>query len=242
MRARRVTQHSLAADAEALLDLARGKSAVEHDRATGKMFLTRSLPDEEVVESAAARVRPILLNSEPVHWGKALKAISFLGRGKDGFDDAAISHLKEVWKRVQPGEGAARAYTILRQEKPDEAIFAATDNVLGLSWFYGDVIHADADRRAAAVAFGINERYCAAVMLVAISMVTTKMTLNLILKLRQEGILDLRDALFEEDVVVTETEVRQETEMYVAPVGTPLPTGPFSGTPEGFEPFNPDAI
>jgi hypothetical protein len=242
LRARRVAQHSLAADPEVLLDLAKGKSTLEHEHATGKKFLTRSLPEEEVVESAAARVRPILLSSEPVHWGKALKAISFLGRGKNGFDDEAVRDLKEVWKRVQPGEGAARAYTLLRQGKPDEAVVAATDNVLGLSWFYGDVVHADTDRRAAGVAFGINERYRAAVMLVAIAMVTTKMTLNLILKMRKDGILDMPDGPFEEDVVVSETEVRQETEFFVGPVGTPLPTSPFSGSPEGFEPFNPDEV
>jgi hypothetical protein len=242
LRARRVVAHSLANDPEALLALARGSMTLEYDRATGKQFLTRQMPEEEVVESAAARVRPILLVSETVHWGRTLKALSYLCRGKSDIAVGAVSGLRDIWKRVQPAEGAARAYYVQVQKHPDVDATAATDNELGLAWFYGDVVHADVSRRLSGEAFGINERYRAAVMLVAIAMVTTKMTLNLILRLQAEGVLELSESIFTEDVTVTDTEGRQEVEAFVGDPDTPLPDGPLGGIPEGFAAFDPDKI
>jgi hypothetical protein len=242
LRARRVAQHSLAADLKALLALAQGSMTLEFDHSTGKQFLTRPVPDEETTESAAARVRPILLNSEPVYWGKTLKALSFLGRGKPNFRDEAIRDLREVWKKVQPPAGKARAYYVQVQKEDAPEPTAATDNALGLAWFYGDVVHADLLRRAEGDAFGINERYRAAAMLVAIAMVSTIMTLNLIIKLRAEGILELSEDVFTEDVIVSNLQERQETEVFVGEAGTPLPDGPLGGIPQGFEAFHPDKI
>jgi hypothetical protein len=242
LRARRVVAHSLAEDPETLLSLARGSMTLEYDRATGKQFLTRQMPEEEVLESAAARVRPILLASEPVHWGRTLKALSYLCRGKSDVSGDAFSDLRDIWKRVQPAEGAARAYYVQVQKHSDLDATAATDNELGLAWFYGDVVHADVSRRLSGEAFGINERYRAAGMLVAIAMVSTKMTLNLILKLQAEGVLELSDSIFTEEVTVTDTEGRQEVEAFVGEPGTPLPDGPLGGIPEGFAVFDPDKI
>ena len=68
------------------------------------------------------------------------------------------------------------------------------------------------------------------------------MTLNLIIKLRVEGILELSEDVFTEDVVVRNLQERQETEVFMGDVGTPLPDGSIGGIPEGFEPFHPDKI
>lgn len=242
LRARRVAQHSLAADQKALLALAQGSMTLEFDHSTGKQFLTRPVPDEETTESAAARVRPILLNSEPVYWGETLKALSYLGHGKLDFSDEAVRDLREIWKKVQPPAGKARAYYVQVQKEDAPKPTAATDNALGLAWFYGDVVHADLLRRAEGDAFGINERYRAAAMLVAIAVVSTIMTLNLIIKLKAEGILELSEEVFTEDVVVRDLQERQETKVFMGDFGTPLPDGPLGGVPEGFEAFHPDNI
>jgi hypothetical protein len=57
-------------------------------------------------------------------------------------------------------------------------------------------VHADVLPRADGEAFRINERYRAAAMLVATAMVSTAMTLNFIMKLKAEGILELSKDVF----------------------------------------------
>ncbi|MET7534256.1 hypothetical protein [Streptomyces goshikiensis] len=72
VRARRVEEHSLAADWDALVDLTRMKIEVRRF-ANGEVRIRHELPPEEVVESAAARIRPILLETEDCFHMKALR-------------------------------------------------------------------------------------------------------------------------------------------------------------------------
>lgn len=241
IRARRIEAHSLASDLAALKAYASGNMTLELDREAGKQYLSQTLPPEEVVESAAARVRPLILQEDPVYWAKALKAIGFLTREYESNIGEILSHLKAYWQSVNPKPGEARGYVLLLKSASDEDTSSIIDSDLGMSWFYGDVVHADRKRREAGAKFGIDERYRAAVMLVSGNMMCAKMTLDFIRTLQKEELVDLPEDAFTEDVVVSKTHFRTETTAYVGDVGTPMPTDISDDFPEGFEPFDPKA-
>ena len=74
LRARRILAHSMCADEDALTNLADGASWYA-TRKDGVESLRRVLPNEEILESLAARVRPLLLKRDPVHYGYVLNAL-----------------------------------------------------------------------------------------------------------------------------------------------------------------------
>ena len=77
-RARRVQSHSLVRDREELQAHAQGHLTGQMDM-TGQMTLVRRLPaDEEVFESLAARLRPLTLKTELVHYSAVLDAVECL--------------------------------------------------------------------------------------------------------------------------------------------------------------------
>lgn len=91
-----------------------------------------------------------------------------------------------------------------------------SDNALAFSWIYGDVVHADTERREEGQVFGVEERYRAAVPVVVRLMMLAMVTLTITERLNADGMLpDLGD-VFEEDVVVTETEIAVNTQVFVA--------------------------
>ncbi len=74
LRARRVLAHSLWANEFDLRFLADGAWIAR--RKDGAVSLERRLPNEEVLESLAARVRPLTLKNDRIHHGDVLKALS----------------------------------------------------------------------------------------------------------------------------------------------------------------------
>lgn len=77
VRARRVEVHSLAADKQRLMARARGTIQVTFEAESGKAAMSWDLPDEEVLDSLAARCRPFLLNGDPVYHAKVTNALGF---------------------------------------------------------------------------------------------------------------------------------------------------------------------
>src|SRR4051794_21714323 len=77
LRARRIAEHSLLRDQGAMAAVARStfEVGVHPD---GTATLRRRLLPEEPMESLAARVRPVLLKEDPVHYAKVLKAVGGL--------------------------------------------------------------------------------------------------------------------------------------------------------------------
>lgn len=75
LRARRIAAHSLARDREELAALSQlkfdGQLSLD-----GTMTFRRTLPDEEIFESLAARLRPLLVPGETVFHKKVFKAFS----------------------------------------------------------------------------------------------------------------------------------------------------------------------
>lgn len=226
LRARRVRAHSLASDPDALESLTNPKWNMVVDQRTGTATVTRHLPPEELVESLAARVRPLILQRDPVHYGKVLNALGLLLRGNADAAEALayVKWLRRRWSDINSDSDEIRAYSIQKGRVDGEGPTSdISDNSLAFAWFYGDVVHADAARRNAARDFNVVDRFEAAVHVVARIAWLAHATLNFIEQLRDAGHLETNGWVFDEDVVVGVTEITQEANVFIAPVDTPQP-------------------
>lgn len=242
LRARRIRAHSLAQDAKLLMALQHPRFTVHMDAATGATRITTALPPEEQVESAAARVRPLILNGEDTYHGTVMKALGYFVKdaGLTGDITGTLAALKQQWAQIDP-HGKEGGHYEVRVKKGDEAESRINDNALAFSWIYGDVVHADSDRREEGRVFGVEERYAAAVPVVVKLMTLAMVTLTTVEWLNANGAFpDLGD-VFEEAVVFTEQEIAVETKVFVAPYDKDgkLPNLPEMGADygEGWLPF-----
>lgn len=200
IRARRVAEHSLhTEDKSTLVKLASVPMSLTLYE-DGKTQLVRTLPPEEAIESAAARVRPLILESEPVHYAKVLAALGYLVRDiQMPRVQELLDVLKKEWKATHDG-AVVRAYSV------ETGGASVSDVELAYAWIYGDVVHADPLRIEKTDEHGVEERYKAAAPLVAHLMINTISTLNLVAELVRLGHLNLPGNPFDKQVTVKTTE------------------------------------
>ncbi|GGV91772.1 hypothetical protein GCM10010228_82920 [Streptomyces massasporeus] len=236
VRARRVEEHSLASDWDALVELTRMKiNARVHN---GEVRIRYELPPEEVVESAAARLRPILLEQEDCFHMKALSALGYICRAAPQ-DAGWIRAARAEWRtRVSPSTRGESGYWIMVSNTATGKQCDLDAHGLAMAWIYGDVVHHDPERRREGDAFGLRDRFRAAVPLVAWVMVGTIELLNYIRVLNEGGLLQLRQEVFGEQVALKSTVWEEPAEMYYAPVGAEAPSLASSPMPEGWLPLN----
>ncbi|MFI9643738.1 hypothetical protein ACIG87_27400 [Micromonospora sp. NPDC051925] len=220
LRALRVESHSLATDRVALHRLSQLSITVQVNYTNGTATWIQECPPEEQVESAAARVRPLILNEDPTYYAKFFKAAGYFLKAAEAPEVVMkeLRGLKQEWAEIQPKGQGVRGYYVEQSTVGSQQSHRATDNVLGFAWIYGDVVHHDADRLAQTRVFGVKERFRAAVPLVARIMVLTIATLNFARLLHREGLIPLDDGIFETPVIVTETTFRQEGQVYLGEV------------------------
>lgn len=104
LRARRIRAHSLAKDAKLLTKLQNPQMKITHNPATGETKVSMELPPEEQVESAAARVRPLILNREDTYHAKVMNALMYFGQ-KAKLSDTGMETLREMkrqWAATNP--------------------------------------------------------------------------------------------------------------------------------------------
>lgn len=170
VRARRVKAHSLVRDVAGLKELAavRFKFVVD-DLASGQGRRFAELADEEAIESLAARVRPVILEREPVHWAVVVKALRRLAHLRDDqVVQEELKRLKAAWKESDPSQGKGRFFYLQVGPADGSGLHTTRDDAdLALGWVYGDLVHADAARRADLEQFGITSRFGAAITHVA---------------------------------------------------------------------------
>ncbi len=187
------------------------------DPATGETKVLLDLPPEEQVESAAARVRPLILNDEDTYHAKVMNALLYFGQ-KASLPETDMSTLREwkkEWAKINP-RGKSLGYYEVRVQQQGQAETRISDNALAFSWIYGDVVHADPARREEGQAFGVEERFRAAIPVIVRLMTVAMVTLTLTEQLRARGVLpDLGD-VFDEAVVVPDEPRELETRVYVA--------------------------
>ncbi|MFC9431671.1 hypothetical protein [Streptomyces sp. NPDC056987] len=232
VRARRVAEHSLAQDWDALVALTNPTIGVRFDN--GEMRIRHELPPEEVVESAAARIRPIILEKEDCFHMKALKALGYACRALPREAEWVRAARAEWGRRVAPSTPADAAYRVLVSNSGTGEEHDLDAHRLAMAWIYGDVVHHDTERRREGDAFGLRDRFRAAVPLVAWTMVGTIELLHYIQALWEDGLLQLRKEVFDERVVLKSTVWEEPAQIYFAPVGTEPPSGAATPLPEAW--------
>lgn len=151
--------------------------------------ISRTLPDEEQIEAAAARVRPLVLESEPINYNKVMKALRRLTMNASETDRQLIRELSASWRTVPKASRwtISVANTQTGQEWPP-----MDDRQIAMCWLYGDLIHADEDKRAAVAHLGRDERLQAGLALVRDVIVHVKHTVRTIRDLEARGVISLR--------------------------------------------------
>ncbi|WP_199813767.1 hypothetical protein [Streptomyces sp. NRRL F-2747] len=236
VRARRVAEHSLAGDWEKLVALVNPKAEVRCEN--GEWWLLYELPAEEVVESAAARIRPIILKTEDCFHMKVLNALGYACRELPR-DAERVQAVRAEWKiRVDPATPLDAAYRVLVADAVTGEEHDLDAHRLAMAWIYGDVVHHDTERRKESDPFGLRDRFRAAVPLVAWTMVATIELLNYIEALWKDGVLQLRPEVFDVQVAMKSTVWEEPVQMAIAPVGTELPSSATTAMPEGWLPVD----
>ncbi|MFI9176170.1 hypothetical protein [Streptomyces lincolnensis] len=236
VRARRVEEHSLAADWDALVALTQMKIKVSFNN--GEVRIRYELPPEEVVESAAARLRPILLEKEDCFHMKALAALGYICRTSPK-DSEWIRAARAEWRtRVNPSTREEAGYWVMVADTATGEDRDLDAHRLAMAWIYGDVVHHDPERRQEGDLFGLRDRFRAAVPLVAWSMVGTIELLNYIRALNEAGLLQLRQEVFDERVALNSTVWEETAEVFFAPVGAEPPSLASTPMPHGWLPLN----
>lgn len=242
LRARRIRAHSLAKDARLLVKLHNPQFKVLVTPTTGEMKVVLNLPPEEQIESAAARVRPLILNDEDTYHAKVMNALLYFGRKSDlpEEDMKALREWKKEWAKVNPKAKSLGFYEV-RVQKPGEAEARISDNALAFSWIYGDVVHADTVRREEGRVYGVEERFRAAVPVVVRLMTLAMVTLTITERLKARRVLPDLGGVFDEEVVVSDEPREMETRVYVAEYDENgnIPAPPAIGEEygEGWKPF-----
>ncbi|MEV5295975.1 hypothetical protein AB0K64_32760 [Streptomyces sp. NPDC053741] len=222
VRARRVEEHSLAADWDALVALTTMQMAVAQ-LGGGEVLIRQVFPDEEVVESAAARLRPILLTGDPCFYQKTLKALGYFCRDLPQ-EMEWIRATRAEWRaRVSPATPEEAGYWVAVSNTVTGESYDLDRHKLAMAWIYGDVVHHDTIRRDEGDAFGLFERFRGAVPLVAWGMVGAIELLNYIRALHADGVLRLRQEVLDEPVALKSTTWEHTAQLYYAPVGTQAP-------------------
>jgi hypothetical protein len=221
LRARLVQEHSLAADKSSLKKHAAWTMSfrVTQNLATGERALAMVpaplLPTEQV-ESAAARVRPVFLAKDGVHYDKVLNALA---------EAATVSNAvkKEIEVLRVNFRAADPDYPHGRPKEPRSASSMTNKDVAG-AWLYGQLLHEDELRRSYGAGISAEEMLLNATKTVCSEMLATVEALHLIERLVAAGTLALAETLFTEPVSVTATEwAPQIAGAYVADIGTAMP-------------------
>jgi len=230
IRGRRIRAHSLVAgDAEPVRSLARSSVGVSVGLENESSFTTSLPPEEEQFESLAARIRPLILASEPIYYKKVLGAVRRLLDEADGVTNQMhqdLDRLAERWARVDPEDGELQAWSMWTQKSGGGGPrHEATDSVLALGWLYSDLVHVELRKdRAVAAEFPMSRRYLAASQVLSRVALAAVDTLAFVKALDDAAILDLPESLWTEDVVAPE--VMEETgRLYLGQPGMELSDG-----------------
>jgi hypothetical protein len=218
LRARRILEHSLGGDAEQIVRLQHPSWTFRIDAVTGSATVRpNTYPPEETVESLTARVRPLILQGEEVHHSNVMKAVTYFVAKHDP-PDIVREHIKGLaksWRYFQEDTKSGSRYGVEIQHG-DEQPERLSDKALGFAYIYGDTVHADKEKRAAGQAFGVNERFRAALPIVAGLTLHAAHTLRLVHDLTKSGVIpDLGEDVWKEDVVVKNTTHDRETRVWV---------------------------
>lgn len=196
----------------------------------GTMTFRRTLPDEEIFESLAARLRPLLVPGESVFYKKVFKALSA------AVDASEVEVSREVRDRLEEVERDwgffdLESTKVVRYAMQLAAVDGSTitpqvsDRQLAAAWLYGDLVHVDTrGSKSDGMLFPIKERYSASVTYFAHAAETCVKTLDLVLHLRDMGVVTLSGRSLTDEVIVGRDELIENAVAYVGPADGPMPS------------------
>lgn len=156
----------------------------------GRHQISFEYPPIEDIESAAARIRPLFLERDPVFHGKVANAISGLAQGAPDEQRAVIKVCKKAWVAH---EGSSRWQMISsRVEGPPLMDRMRTDREIARDFIYGDLVHADAEARARLRHIPMEDRLLATTTWITDAIRLAEATRRLIIDLTDAGSLSPR--------------------------------------------------
>lgn len=219
-RARRVAEHSLVLDREQLLAWAQGTMKITIINGVPRS-IGMHLPDEEAFESLAGRVRPFLMPSDQLYFAKVLAGLRPYLEGNDELVEA-LDKLRERWSRFDPKSGRTIGYAMRAGTTEGPLGDLYSDTTLADAWLYCDFGHGDTNVVKRVGEHDLDDRYCAAVLLVSNIAACSVSALNLIRSAWSAGLLPLKDSDFNDEVLVHTEISRQISAVASGPAGTPL--------------------
>ncbi|SKF78765.1 hypothetical protein [Mycobacteroides abscessus] len=193
VRLRRIASHSLARDdnGDFLNELAQVTMTITIDKNTGgRATISQRLPDEELFESLASRLRPLTVPSDDPHYAKAFDALDALLLPKDHEVSQFIGPMRDEWCNATDRKRGLRTYSVITNTVQH------TDVDLAFAWLYGDLVHGDHEHAR----LNRKYRFQAALSVFSAIAVLAIATLNLIRQLTESGNLVLPDGIFTDPI------------------------------------------
>ncbi|MGX9901326.1 hypothetical protein ACW0JT_18285 [Arthrobacter sp. SA17] len=216
----------------------------------GTFTTRRALPDEEVFESLAARVRPLTLASESIYFKKVFDALNRLVQSSPAPLDPEMGNrltaLLAGWSAIDlDGTGQLAFWIVTERRDGSDKSPRVSDVQLAASWMYADLVHSNPKKtKQDGLRFPIKERYSAAVNVFSRLTLLTLETYDVIMQLHETGTIALDPLVLETDVIVGVSELVEEGVAYVSPMDIPMPDGKaaLGDLPRDWERFTPTVL
>lgn len=220
VRLRIVAAHSLAADRQRLVDLCEHSWTLKRTQdADGNDTVALEpipfLPVEQV-ESAVARLRPLLLKQDGISYTQVLGA---LGENLTTDERKELALYKSQFEEFDPDakQGKPKAPHVVGEAIPNTRI--------GGAWLYGDLVHADTIRQSYTAQVSPEATFLEAQRMTCGLMLAALQTLDFLQLLHEQRRIAVSSDTFTRHVTVTSSSWAPEVSaVYSADEGTPLPT------------------
>lgn len=227
VRARRVEAHSMVQN-HSVDRYAKPAMRIEfRNESPGR--IREVLPDQEIFESLAARVRPCFLEQEPIYLKRVFGSIDLLldGRRPPERDLELLDACRNDFRNLLDKEGGHYFVRVFDEEdNPQSAVLS--DLLIGDGWLYGDLVHADPKKeKAEAMKLPYRERFFAATSLFSMLAVIVVRLLGLVTDLNERFGFGIDEGAWEEQVVLTDRDDDEvvSQKMVLLPYDTKLPEG-----------------
>lgn len=227
VRARRVEAHSMVQN-HSVDRYARPVTEIELQGESSNR-IRDMLPDQEVFESLAARVRPCFLEQEPIYLKRVFGSIDLLldGRRPPERDLELLDACRnDFWNLLDKEGGHYFVRVFDEEDNPQSAVLS--DLLIGDGWLYGDLVHADPKKeKAEAMKLPYRERFFAATSLFSMLAVIVVRLLGLVTDLNERFGFGIDEGAWEEQVVLTDRDDDEvvSQKMVLLPYDTKLPEG-----------------
>lgn len=218
-RLRFIAAHSLAADRDRLVDLCETKmDLIVSKYADGTTtYDAKPIPflPEEQIESAIARVRPVLLDRDGISYRQVLGG---LGEHLDASEREELSLYREQFEEFDPDSRGGQP------KEPHRVGDPVTNKQVAGAWLYGSLVHADAIRQSFVRPLSYEAIFVEAQRITCGLVLVSVQTLDFLELLVERGRIGVAPEVFTASVSLSATSWAPKIEaIHTAPIGTDLP-------------------